>query len=67
MTSTYIDATDYTAADSPEQFAEDMGYVEDGDEFDLLHVQVVSKNRYRIIDGKPVQVASAFPTGGTER
>lgn len=66
MTSTYIDATDYTAADSPEQFVADMGYEED-DEFDLLHVQVVSKNRYKVVDGKPVQVAIAFPLGGTER
>lgn len=66
MTTTYIDATDYTAADSPEQFVADMGFEED-DEFELLHVEVVSKSRYRIVDGKPVQVAIAFPTGGTTR
>ena len=65
MQDTYID-DNYSAADSPEQFAEENGF-EEGDEFALLRVQVISRSTYKIVNGNPVQVAIAFPTGGTER
>lgn len=65
-TTTYIDADDYSAADSPEQFAQENGFG-DGDEFTLIRVEVISRSQYQVIAGKPVQVAIAFPMGGTTR
>lgn len=63
---TYIVDDAYQATDSPEQYIAENG-LEDGDTFALIRVEVISRVEYEVVDGKPVAVAIAFPTGGTER
>lgn len=43
-----------------EQAAE-SACVEEGEEFSVVKITVISRHTYRIVDGKPVQVAIAFP------
>ena len=66
MSATYIVDELYEATDSPEMYAEENGFGE-GEEFALLRVTVISRSIYRMVNGKPVQVAIAFPEGGTTR
>lgn len=59
----YIDDENYSATESPESFAKECMLL-DGQEFALIHVQVISRSEYRMVNGKPVQMSIAFPDGG---
>jgi hypothetical protein len=66
MSEAYIVDECYEATDSPEMYANENA-CEEGEEFALLRVTVISRSIYRVVNGKPIQVAIAFPEGGTTR
>jgi hypothetical protein len=48
--------------DSPAEYAKQEELAE-GEEFELIAIDVIASNTYRIINGKPELVKTAVPTG----
>lgn len=42
-------------------FRRDEGGLEDGDTFELVRMDVVSKTKYQMQDGQPIPIEIAFP------
>lgn len=51
----------YESAEDHISSCQEWGECREGDEFELVRLEVGALTRYRVVDGKPVVVSMAFP------
>lgn len=51
----------YESAEEYISFGQGFGECREGEEFELVRLEVGALTRYRVVDGKPVVVSIAFP------